>query len=268
MTSRLAQSLIELFSGHARSTRVSDLKSQGIERVSLLGADQLAQLMERAIERALDRRVLELSEPEKAHLLERAHLEFEALRAQVQGLEGQAAEKRKELQDVESRLASLHSEFQRTNASLDAEILAVAQLEPAAPFDGSAELESLRRVIAGAGVADVSAVERAALAVAAFLQKERDRASESAAHQQRERIANLERRLAKLNETLARTEQELERAIQGTMTDEGIASIYRTVQGLRETAKDFERKRSMLADIYQKNFTLQKGAESPRGTRT
>ncbi|MBL8694427.1 MAG: hypothetical protein JNJ88_10060 [Planctomycetes bacterium] len=259
MSSRIAKTIFDLFARQGRDAQVQDLAKQGIEKVTLLGADQLAVLVERALDRALEQRMLELTEPEKAQLLERAHAEFEALRAQLQGLEGEADAKRRQLEELEGRLGTLHKDFQSANASLDAE-LAAASAEGAEFAEADVDAATLIAIIQNAGVRDAAAAQRVALAIAEHLRAERSRAAEAAARAQRERIENLERRLAKLNDTLSRTEEELERALQSGERVEGVASIYRTVQGLRASAKEFERKRAMLSDIFQKNLILQKGA--------
>jgi hypothetical protein len=266
--SRLKQNLLELLSGVGKSMRVKELSSRGVDSVRVLGADQLAALMERALDRVLEHRVLELTDFERARMLEHAQEEFEKLRLQVEGLEGDTERKRRELSEIEAQLGGLHVDFQKANASLDAELIAAAQLRPPAPVELETEVEVLLPIVSQAGVNDPAVARRVAHAVAVHLRAERGRAAESEACAQRGRIDMLERRLAKLNETLARTEEELERALEETGRDGGVASIFRTVQGLRETARDFERKRSMLADIFEKNLLLQKGAASPAGDRT
>jgi hypothetical protein len=261
MRARIARTIFDLFTKEGRNERVADLQRQGVKQVTLLGADQLAALVEKSLDRALEHRMLEMSEPEKARLLERAREEFETLRAQLHGLEGEAAEKRRELEGLEAKLASLHKDFQNASASLDAELIAATAIDGhSALLQKEPDAAVIFSVISQAGVQDPAIAERAALAVAEYLRAEREAAAARAAAEQKARVDNLERRLRKLNETLERTEQDLEAALQNQNRDEGVASIFRTVQGLRATAQDFERKRAMLSDIFQKNLKLQKGA--------
>ncbi|MFN0207184.1 MAG: hypothetical protein ACKVS6_12845 [Planctomycetota bacterium] len=264
MRGRLARSIFDLFTKEGRNARVSELKRRGVEKVTLLGADQLAVLIERALDRALEHRMLELSEPEKARLLERAQEEFETLRSQLQGLEGEAEQKRRELTNLEGKLTALHKDFESANASLDAEILAAANLEsPIQLLQNEPDVAMIFSVISQSGISNQAHAQKAARAVADYLRRERADAAARAAAEQKGRIEQLERRLRKLNETLERTESELESALQNQDREEGAASIFKTVQGLRATAKDFERKREMLSDIFNKNLTLQKGAAAP-----
>lgn|SRR5262245_30900933 len=260
MKSKLARSIFDLVRTTGRSESVTNLERRGVRSVRLLGADQIAALIEQSLDRALQDRLLEITDHERAKLLDRARDEFERLRAQVQGLETEAERKRRELLDVESRLSDLSGDFQKANASLDAEILA-AMTAPTAPVvDPRDELEVLTRVVNLAGIQEPSLAARVAGAIAKHLAAEREKAAAEAAKTQRERVEMLERRLAKLTETLERTEQQLAVAIENAQNDPGVESIYRTVQGLKETAKDFQRKRAMLSEIFSKNFMLQKGA--------
>ncbi len=74
----------------------------------------------------------------------------------------------------------------------------------------------------------------------------------------RRQVDQLERRLTKLKELLESTESELVRVATLKGEDTGIASIYRTVQGLEENDQRREQKREMLSLIFQANLDLQK----------
>lgn len=260
MRQRLSKSIFDLFTKEGRKAKLSELEKGGVRSVTVLGADQLAILIERALERAIEIRMLELSEPEKARLLEDAHVEFDRLRRELHGLESETDRKRKELEALESRLVGLQSEFERAHASLDAEILAASQESGVPVIDVKQELARIYEVVRTSGVAEPELAHRISAAVSRFLVRERAEAAEKSAREQRERIETLERRLAKLNDQLNRTEAELESALSASAhREEGIASIYKAVQGLRATARDFERKKAMLSDIFKKNLVLQKG---------
>jgi diguanylate cyclase (GGDEF)-like protein len=66
----------------------------------------------------------------------------------------------------------------------------------------------------------------------------------------------LERRIAKLTDLLGITEEELKRVAAMKGIDLGMASIYRTVQGLSLDAGQYERKREMMRTIFETNFHL------------
>jgi len=69
-------------------------------------------------------------------------------------------------------------------------------------------------------------------------------------------IELLERRIAKLTDLLGITEEELKRVAAMKGIDLGLASIYRTVQGLSLEAAQYERKREMMRTIFETNFHL------------
>lgn len=69
-------------------------------------------------------------------------------------------------------------------------------------------------------------------------------------------IEMLERRVLKLTESLGLTEAELQRVASMKNIDLGLASIYRTVQGLRGSEQNAEQKREMLKNIFESNVAL------------
>jgi hypothetical protein len=68
----------------------------------------------------------------------------------------------------------------------------------------------------------------------------------------------LQRRLRKLMRALELAESEITRLRQEQGTERGIASIYRTVQGLSPDDSFLDLKRKMMFDIFEANQQLQK----------
>jgi len=71
----------------------------------------------------------------------------------------------------------------------------------------------------------------------------------------------LERRLSKLAGNLEMTEAELKSTMARKNIDPGVASIYRTVQGLSAAEEDAELKKEMMSKIFEANLELQKRDE-------
>jgi GGDEF domain-containing protein len=69
-------------------------------------------------------------------------------------------------------------------------------------------------------------------------------------------IEQLERRVAKLTESLGLTEAELKRVAAMKNIDLGMASIYRNVQGLSADEANAEQKREMLKNVFESNMAL------------
>ena len=82
--------------------------------------------------------------------------------------------------------------------------------------------------------------------------------------EQEGRIDVLKRRIFKLMASLERTEEEIARMERLGEVDEGVASIYRTVQGLGPGSSAADQKRAMLAGIFQANCELR---DAMRGRR-
>lgn len=97
--------------------------------------------------------------------------------------------------------------------------------------------------------------ETIALAIKRF-HEHRDRDVDGEADEARSRIDLLERRIAKLTQTLGATEEELKRVAALKGLDEGVSSIYRTVQGLSDSAEYKEIKRMLMREIFEANFEL------------
>ena len=80
----------------------------------------------------------------------------------------------------------------------------------------------------------------------------------------RQRIDVLERRIAKLTHVLGITEEELQRVAGMKGIDLGIASVYRSVQGLSAEAAQRELKIQMMREIFEANFQAQRRDEPGR----
>ena len=66
----------------------------------------------------------------------------------------------------------------------------------------------------------------------------------------------------KLTSLLGVTEEELQRVLSMKSIDEGVASIYRTVQGLGAEAAQAEQKKAMMAVIFNENLLFQKRSDA------
>jgi diguanylate cyclase (GGDEF)-like protein len=76
--------------------------------------------------------------------------------------------------------------------------------------------------------------------------------------EQARQIELLERRIAKLTKSLGMTEAELQRVLRAKSIDPGIASIYKSVQGLSGDDVRIELKRALMEKIFEANVELRK----------
>jgi hypothetical protein len=93
------------------------------------------------------------------------------------------------------------------------------------------------------------------------LHEEREKVVDVQMSERRREVENFERRISKLTRSLELTEEELQRIAMSKGIDPGVASIYRTVQGLDSAEGSYEAKMEMMASIFEANLALQKGAE-------
>jgi diguanylate cyclase (GGDEF)-like protein len=85
---------------------------------------------------------------------------------------------------------------------------------------------------------------------------EQDHSSNETEHKRQ--IELLERRISKLSKTLGLTEQELQRVLRSKSIDPGVASVYKSVQGLSEGEVQAELKKALMNKIFEANVELRK----------
>ncbi|HZM00037.1 MAG TPA: diguanylate cyclase [Planctomycetota bacterium] len=80
-------------------------------------------------------------------------------------------------------------------------------------------------------------------------------------------LETLRRRVTKLLAALSATEEELRRVTALQDVDPGVASIYRTVQGLSADASNANARLEMLAELFRLNLELRRRVDPPRSGR-
>ncbi|MEX1025062.1 MAG: GGDEF domain-containing protein [Planctomycetota bacterium] len=101
-----------------------------------------------------------------------------------------------------------------------------------------------------------AAMERAVDLLIKTVERTRRETLDSQAAKGADTVELLERRVAKLKEALTAAEAEIGRVAALKAMDPGLASVYRSVQGLDEGAQDVSRKREMLAVLFEANVKL------------
>jgi diguanylate cyclase (GGDEF)-like protein len=107
----------------------------------------------------------------------------------------------------------------------------------------------------GPGSNALGELEREVVAVVRRTVAESHASRSSRAEVARE-IELLEGRVARLRQMLEATEEELGRLVQEKSADPGIASIYRSVQGIAPGERNYEKKKELLTVIYRANVEL------------
>ncbi len=74
-------------------------------------------------------------------------------------------------------------------------------------------------------------------------------------------IENFERRIAKLTQSLQMTEEEMRRIAASKNIDPGVASVYRSVQGLNGEDEQVEIKKELMSTIFEANLELKRAID-------
>jgi GGDEF domain-containing protein len=90
------------------------------------------------------------------------------------------------------------------------------------------------------------------------LYTERRKAVELQMAEHQRQTDQLEKRIAKLTSILGVTEEELRRVMAMKNIDPGVASIFRTVQGLSAEDAQAETKKALMSEIFKQNKAFQK----------
>ena len=246
---QLNQALAQEVRRWAKRTTPEDLKRRGIDRVRSIKLADMAVLIEKAVNRTLMARTIGELDDDIEGFSGEAREEFLRLvrddrQRPASGLEEKA----------ETELDRLKSELARRRKALARQEMAIAE------GDGQAmELETkLRKLFASWGGDGNSALESEVVALALKeVSKEHQHVQMVRLQQHREEIDRLERRIGKLSNLLGQTEEELARLVHsGVVADDGVASIYRTVQGISITDQGYSRKRELMKEIFDANLKL------------
>ena len=257
----LAQSLFQLFREHSDVVSVSKLRRQGVRSVTVLDWDRIEELISRAVEEALQRRGIELSPDARRSVNQEALEAFHRLVEQRDQLAESAQSLEEERNELNANLEAVRGQLDRARGELDVErtrrISADDVLIAPDRFERYAERLATELARVADGGEDPSDLPDSLRDVAQrLLAQEREQAMTRARAQQEERVQLLERRIAKLQGTLDRTEDVVKKLRDAREVDPGIESIYREVQGLDAKDNRYEEKKGVLEDIFKLNVSL------------
>lgn len=246
-----------------RTTSIDKLKQAGVGKVRVIGMDQIARLVEDAVDRVLEERRVEIEEREREFIVAEAREELDRLTKEVRELSHVRERTMQEVSSSQLRVDELRLELQRSAQDLESARREVqAGALGASPEDLNQGVQRLVRD--SLGDADPMRADRLSARLVAFVsgyveqQRTAPREVDPAAQDQ---IDRLERRMAKLKARLTEAETELSQTLSGAEVEPGIASVYRKVQGLERSSVQFEKKKGLMDVIFQANMKIQKGAE-------
>jgi hypothetical protein len=159
-----------------------------------------------------------------------------------------------EIAGLRDDLAAQRASFRQEEAVLREEASEMGGLQQAALVD---RIQSIFAKVPR--TPDLEQVEKEIIAFAVEeLYEGRKKAVEAQMVEHRAMVDQLERRVAKLTSLLGVTEEQLQRVLAMKTIDEGVASIYRTVQGLAPDSAQAEQKKAMMGVIFKENLAFQK----------
>ncbi len=239
-------------------TSVDKLKKQGVQNVNVLGIDRISALVEAAVYRSLKSRLVG---GERDAVAESTKAEFLRLLRTNEDLRREKSEVEKARERAEEEIDIMRRELSQTTRTL-AQRLEVGELEGANRYEGEdADIaarvaEAVALTVGGDNQGELK--ERMTALVMHIVSGERREADAARKALQDREVENLQRRVKKLTQTLEATEARLSQASVEPAIEKGISSIYREVQGLDATDTQAQKKKELMAGIFEANLKLMK----------
>jgi GGDEF domain-containing protein len=166
-----------------------------------------------------------------------------------------------EIDGLRAALEERKQSFAREQQVLEDEVSEIGGLQQAQLVD------KIQQLFAGVGrTSEIQALEKQILDLAIKeLYEERRKAVAVQMAEHRRQTDQLEKRIAKLTSILGVTEEELKRVMAMKNIDAGVASIFRTVQGLSAEDSQAETKKALMSEIFKQNISFQKRANATAG---
>lgn len=257
----LRDSLKQAVKQMAFRTSLDDLKKKGVSQVNVLGIDRIIQLIDEAVHRSLKSRLVGV---EREAVADATKNEFLRLLRSKEDLEREKGELERLKERAEDEVDTLRRELEQQRQALQLR-LQQDDLELQARYVGedaaiaAKVVEVLRAATGGGGELKMTALQDTVLELVMDLVADERRGAEVARAALRDREVDvLQRRITKLNESLAQTEQRFKEVAAMKNIDAGISSVYREVQGLSGDAAEVGRKKELMAEIFKANLRLQK----------
>jgi len=241
-------------------TSLDKLKKKGVQNVNVLGIDRIIALIEAAVHRSLKSRLVGI---EREAVAESTKAEFLRLLRSNEDLQRQKSEMERARERAEEEIDLMRRELGEKRKLLEVK-LEQGAVDLANRYEGenkeiAVKVAAVCRSFVESGDAESGSVEERLMElVMDVVSGERENAEVARKALQDREVGNLQRRIKKLNDTLASTEQRLQQASTMKEVDQGISSIYREVQGVGSSDAQVDRKKELMADLFKANLRLQK----------
>jgi GGDEF domain-containing protein len=163
--------------------------------------------------------------------------------------------------EAESEIDALRTDMAATMRTFREEAQALSdEADDTGGLQRAELVDKIQRIFATvARTSEIENLEKQVVDLAvAELYEERRKAVAAQMREHGRQVDMLERRIAKLTSLLGVTEEELARVMSMKQIDAGVASIFKTVQGLRGDDGSIAAKKAMMATIFEQNLAFQK----------
>jgi hypothetical protein len=268
MSRKLSNNILHIMNKKVRPRTLRELRKRGMKKVSVLDLSDLNAMIQEAVSRTLGDLGVSLPQRELKIQSDRVREEFFKL-----------TRERDSLKEMNLRLKEQLDELGKNREILSQRVIVdQTRLEKAETREFKEETvplpperienikealeELLTDIFKDSGVAP-ELVTKAAVATVGLIEEERRRAVAEARAAHEENVTQLKRRISKLVAKLDETENMLSSMEIGEVDEDGIPSIFKSVQGLKKETDFFEEKKVALEKIFNLNLELKKLIEEP-----
>ena len=250
MKRELNPTFTSALAGAGRKTTPEELSKKGVKKLRTYRLSEISFLIERALNKTLAARTLSpVDAEEMAELSGRAEKEFKRQLESLDELRASRGDLERHRDSVKRELADLRAKVQERRSGLSGKD-SVRHL--------AIELRGALRPLVDKARAPEWMTKDVVTELLAIVESRASAGVEEQRKAFEDEIQTLERRIAKLVKSLSNMEQALEKLAKTKDLETGIASIYRTVQGLGGDESDLDQKRVMMAAVFAANVELQK----------
>ncbi len=266
----IAEKIYRLIRERSLGTDLTSLKQRGVKRVSVFKSNQLGSLVALAVEQVLREYGVKLSQGDLDNLSEEGRRAFISLLKERDSYKELCENFEKQQEKLEMHRDVLKGQIEREDTMLETERGFWEEMPVGTGSEAyRVRLEevldrNLESRIEMLGASPDARLVKFLEEMVEGLHRELDTLFSAAVDEMRseyaaegeKRIETLERRVQKMRESLDRAEDALMRAQAAGPTEDGIASIYKTVQGLTPDDEAFSQKKGMLEEIFQLNKNI------------
>jgi hypothetical protein len=259
MIHKLNDELLAVVRELARPTTPRELESRGVRHIRSIGLGAVSLLIEKAVNRTLMKRTIGgLAASELGELRAEAEEEFAHQLAELQARSHSRRLVEKQRATVRADLAALRESVAETPAAPSPEVVAVQAAGRQREL--RLRIQDLLAPLERAAPENAPVTRDIADELAQLFEEYEQRSLDESRRELEACLELEQRRIAKLVATLEKTEAVLARIARMKDVEHGLASIYRTVQGLSVDEGDYQRKLGLMRAIFDSNVRLHETA--------